>query len=279
MPYLAFGYPYAGCYEDGGLDQRSETIDLTPYAGQTIDIRFRFRSGLEGSVGPDGSADNSALDGFAIDNITIRKRDVTFGSSTIESQQLSNLDLVAGESLTVQLTADFIDNTTYYVSTKLSNANLGSGQPDQDATNDEVKFQLTVKNLYDPGLIEEPWLDLINGERYASGLRPITIGVQNWGNTVVDFEVEAKVRNALPELIAAEDFSGFQPIWDDDGNENGSRLDDSCGSNDMLPQNQGVFKNNAYWLGHPSDGYGDNWNETLTLEQQHNVYCEFLGKR
>ena len=82
-------------------------------AGQTIGIRFGFRSGLEGSVGPDGSADNSALDGFAIDNITIRKRDVTFGSSTIESQQLSNLDLVAGESLTVQLTADFIDNTTY----------------------------------------------------------------------------------------------------------------------------------------------------------------------
>ena len=34
----------------------------------------------------------------------------------------------------------------------------------------------------------------------------------------------------------------------------------------MLPQNQGVFKNQAYWLGHPSDGYGDNWNETLTLE-------------
>jgi hypothetical protein len=266
MPYLAFGYPIAGCYEDGELDQKANTIDLTPYAGQMIDIRFRFRSGLEGSVGPDGSADNSALDGFAIDNITIRKRDVTFGDSTVESQELTNLDLVAGESITVQLTADFIDNTTYYVSTKMSNADLGGNQPDQDMTNDEVKFQLTVKNLYDPGLIEEPWLDLVNGERYASGQMPITIGVQNWGNTVVDFEVEAKVRNALPELIAAEDFSGFQPIWEDDGNENGSRLDDSTGSNDMLPQNQGVFKNQAYWLGHPSDGYGDNWNETLTIE-------------
>ena len=34
----------------------------------------------------------------------------------------------------------------------------------------------------------------------------------------------------------------------------------------MLPQNQGVFKNQAYWLGHPDDGYGDSWNETLTLE-------------
>ena len=95
---------------------------------------------------------------------------------------------------------------------------------------------------------------------------PITVGVQNWGNTFVDFDVEAEVRNALPELIAAEDFSGFQPIWDDDGNENGSRMDDSTGSNEMLPQNHGVFKNQAYWLGHPSDGYGDSWNETLTLE-------------
>ena len=266
MPYLIYGWAYASCWEDGDLDQRANTIDLTPYAGQTIDIRFRFRSGLEGSVGPDGSADNSAIDGFAIDNITIRKRDVSFGDSTEESLQMTNLDLIAGESITVQLTADFVDNTTYYISTAISSADLGGGQDDQDSTNDETKFQLTVRNLYDPGLFEEPWLDLLNGERYASGVREITIGVQNWGNTVVDFEVEAKVRNALPELIAAEDFSGFEPMWDDDGNENGSRLDDSSSSNEMLPQNQGVFKNQAYWLGHPSDGYGDNWNETLTLE-------------
>ena len=270
MPYLGFGFAYGECYDDGGLDQKGDTIDLTPYAGQTIDIRFRFRSGLEGSVGPDGSADDSGLDGFAIDNVTIRKRDVNFGESTIESQQLTNLNLVAGESIQVQLTADFVDNTTYYVSTVLSNANLGGGQVDQDDTNDQTRFQLTVRNLYDPGLFEEPWLDLLNGERYASGERPITIGVQNWGNTFVDFDVEAKVRNALPELIAVEDFASDSgaglSIWEDDDNENGTRLDDSTGSNEMLPQNQGVFKNQAYWLGHPSEGYGDNWNETLTLE-------------
>mgnify|MGYP006220522575 FL=1 len=257
----------------------ADSIDLTPYAGQTIDIRFRFRSGLEGTVGPEGSLDYSGLDGFAIDNISIRTRDVNFGASTFESQQLENLDLLAGESLQVQLTADFLDNTTYYISTVLSNFNLGSGQADQDSTNDETRFQLTVRNLYDPGLFEEPWLNLLNGERYASGEMPITVGVQNWGNTFVDFDVEAKVRNALPELIAVEDFasdsgSGLS-IWSEDKDcepdqpdceENGTRMDDSTGTNDMLPQNQGVFKNQAYWLGHPSDGYGDNWNETLTLE-------------
>ena len=193
---------FYGCWEDGGQDQMADSIDLTPYAGQSIDIRFRFRSGLEGTVGPEGSLDYSGLDGFAIDNISIRTRDVNFGASTFESQQLENLDLLAGESLQVQLTADFVDNTTYYISTVLSNFDLGSGQADQDSTNDETRFQLTVRNLYDPGLFEEPWLNLLNGERYASGEMPITVGVQNWGNTFVDFDVEAKVRNALPELIA-----------------------------------------------------------------------------
>ena len=43
-------------------------------------------------------------------------------------------------------------------------------------------------------------------------------------------------------------------------------IDDSSGTNDMLPQNVGVFKNFAYWLGHPDTGYGDGWNETMTLD-------------
>ena len=272
MPFLGYGFwEYFDCYPDGELDQRGESIDLTPYAGQTIDLRFRFRSGLEGSVGPEGSADDSGLDGFAFDNITIRTRDVDFGPSpTTVTQQISPLNLVAGESIQVQLTADFVDNTTYYVSTQLSNANLGNGQPDQDETNDAEQFQLTVRNLYDPGLFEEPWIDFVNGERYASAEMPINIGVQNWGNTFVDFDVEAKVSNALPQLIAVEDFASDSglglSIWEDDDNDNGTWMDDSTGANSMLPQNEGVFKNNAYWLGHPSDGYGDNWNETLTLE-------------
>ena len=170
---------FYGCWEDGGQDQMADSIDLTPYAGQNIDIRFRFRSGLEGTVGPEGSLDYSGLDGFAIDNISIRTRDVNFGASTFESQRLENLELLAGESLQIQLTADFVDNTTYYISTVLSDFDLGSGQPDQDSTNDETRFQLTVRNLYDPGLFEEPWLNLLNGERYASGEMPITVGVQN----------------------------------------------------------------------------------------------------
>ena len=96
------------------------------------------------------------------------------------------------------------------------------------ATNDEVKFQLTVDNLYDPGIAEEAWVDLENGVRYASGPRDINVKVQNYGNTVTDFQVEAKVRNALPDLVAIEDFTfgnSENQIWEDDGNENGSRIE------------------------------------------------------
>ena len=263
-------------YTEGGgtSDDPSETesIDLTPYAGEIIDIRFRFRSGLEGTVGPTGSSDNSGLDGFAFDNITIRKRNVEFGNITDASQELSFTNLDAGENQVVQLNADFVDNKTYYISTSLSNVDIinPSGAEDQDETNDEIKFQLTVKNLFDPGLAESAWPSLENGQRYASGERDIEVMVQNWGNTVVDFDVEAFIQNAEPELIAIEDFSGFEPIWFDDndveGYENGSRLDDSSGSNAMLPQNVGIFNSDAYWLGHPNDGYGDNWNESFSLE-------------
>ena len=40
--------------------------------------------------------------------------------------------------------------------------NFGSVE-DQDETNDEIKFQLTVKNLFDPGLADSAWPSLENG--------------------------------------------------------------------------------------------------------------------
>ena len=252
--------------EGGGTSEdpnELESIDLTRYAGQVIDIRFRFRSGLMGSVGPAGSSQDTGLDGFAFDNITIRKRDVTFGSTETVSQQLIFNGFAAGAYEEVSLTADFIDNRTYYVKTELTNP---SGFTNMDDLNDDIRFQLTVNNLFDPCLAEEHWVDLENGVRYASGERDVEVRVQNCGNTVTDFQVEAFIQNAEPDLIAIEDFSGVEPMWTDDGNLNGSRLDDSTGSNDMLPQNRGVFNSHAYWLGHPTDGYGDDWNETVTLD-------------
>lgn len=239
------------------------SIDLTRYAGEVIDIRFRFRSGLMGSVGPDGSSQETRLDGFAFDNVSIYKTDVEFGSEEVVSQTIDFNNFAAGATEEVSLTADFIDNTTYYIKTSLTSA---TGFDNADATNDEVKFQITVKNLFDPGVAEEPWVSLENGLKYASGDRDIEIRVQNYGNTITDFTLETEIKNALPDLIGIEDFSGLDPMWEDDGNENGSRLDDTNGDHPMLPQSRGVFNSFAYWLGDPDTGYGDDWNEILTLD-------------
>ena len=143
-------------YTEGGgtspnPDER-ESIDLTRYAGQVVDIRFRFRSGLMGSVGPAGSSQDTGYDGFAFDNITIRKTDITFGTTETVSQQLNFNNFAAGASEEVSLTADFIDNRTYYVKTELTNP---TGFTNMDELNDDIRFQLTVNNLFDPCLAEE----------------------------------------------------------------------------------------------------------------------------
>ena len=253
-------------YTEGGDEDEDvntvEAIDLTPYAGEVIDLRFRFRSGLYGSVGTTDTSYDTGLDGFAFDNISIIKRNTIFGQEQSISQQVSFQPLAAGEEREITLSADFLDNTTYYISAGLTNFN---GFVDQDPINDALKFQTTVKNLYDPGLAADPFVDFEPGVRYASAEYPIEIMVQNFGNTITNWTTEAEIFNALPDLTAIEDFSGINPIWSDDGNENGSRLDDSTTSNQVLPQNQGVFKNYAYWLGDPDVGYGDDWNEPMSV--------------
>ena len=52
--------------------------------------------GSLGSVGPEGSSQDTEWDGFAFDNITIRKRDVTFGTQEVVSDTLTFTDLVQG---------------------------------------------------------------------------------------------------------------------------------------------------------------------------------------
>ena len=107
-------------YTEGGDEDEDantvEAIDLTPYAGEVIDLRFRFRSGLYGSVGTTDTSYDTGLDGFAFDNITIIKRNTIFGQEQSISQQVSFQPLAAGEEREITLSADFLDNTTYYLS-------------------------------------------------------------------------------------------------------------------------------------------------------------------
>ena len=186
-------------YTEGGSEDNItntlESIDLTPYAGEVIDLRFRFRSGLLGSVGTVDTSYDTGFDGFAFDNITVIKRNTAFGEEQSTSQQVSFQPLAAGEKREISLSADFIDDKTYYISTTLSNFN---GFVDQDPINDGLKFQTTVRNLYDPGLTADPFVDFEPGVRYASAEYPIDVRVQNFGNTIVNWTTEAEIFNALP---------------------------------------------------------------------------------
>ena len=53
-------------------------FDLSPWAGETVDIRFRLRSGFEGSIADDNESLWSGRDGYAIDNITIYKQNTAY---------------------------------------------------------------------------------------------------------------------------------------------------------------------------------------------------------
>ena len=53
-------------------------FDLSPWAGETVDVRFRLRSGFEGSIADDNESLWSGRDGYAIDNITIYKQNTAY---------------------------------------------------------------------------------------------------------------------------------------------------------------------------------------------------------
>jgi len=239
-------------------------FDLSRFAGDTIDIRFRFKSGFEGSIGANESR-WSGLDGFAIDNITIWKQNTAFTSNVQTLQSPINMNNLAPNSdYTASITADFVNGTTYRIS-----AVLNYGQDEQPA-NDEIVGYITAFNIFDPAVMG---IESFNpGGLYAEGNFPIEVKVEHRGNTNVSFEVEAKVYSALPTdvycgsplVVCEEGFeggvAGFR--YTDDNNANGGILDDSSCA-------ETIFGSHAYWFGHPCDtanSFGDVWeNETLTI--------------
>ena len=69
-------------------------FELSRFAGETIDVRFRFKSGWEGSLGANESRWNG-LDGFAIDNITIWKQNTAFTSNVQTKQSTITMNNLA----------------------------------------------------------------------------------------------------------------------------------------------------------------------------------------
>ena len=239
-------------------------FDLSRFTGETVDIRFRFKSGWEGSVGTNEST-WSGRDGFAIDNVTIWKQNTAFTSNVQNQQSNINMNnLAPNEDYTTAISADFINGTTYRIS-----AVLNYGQDEQPA-NDEIVGYITAFNIYDPAVMEIT--SFKPGSLYAEGNFPVNVMVEHLGNTNVSFDLEAKVYSALPAdvfcgsplVVCEEGFEGGSAgfRYTDDGNANGGILDDSSCT-------EKLFGSHAYWFGHPCDtanSFGDVWeNETLTI--------------
>ncbi|MEK9695996.1 MAG: hypothetical protein VW270_09535, partial [Candidatus Poseidoniales archaeon] len=239
-------------------------FDLSRFAGDVVDIRFRFKSGWDGSVGANETT-WSGRDGFAIDNITIWKQNTGFTSNVQNQQSTINMNnLVPNGDYTTSITADFENGTTYRISATLNYAQ------DEQPANDEIVGYITAFNIFDPAVVGVE--SFRSGGLYAEGLFPIEVKVEHLGNTNVSFDVEATVYSASPAdvycgsplVICEESFeggsAGFRYV--DDNNANGGILDDS-GCTEKL------FGSYAYWFGHPCDtanSFGDVWeNETLTI--------------
>jgi len=263
---FSFGTYYG--WQNFTADELGE-FDLSAWAGETVDIRFRFRTGFEGSIADNDDQQWTGRDGFAVDNLTIYKQTTAFLPNPQQQQATINLasnPLAPGEEFTTSITANLVNGTTYRVSAVLSN-----NAWDEQVLNDDAVGFLTPFNVFDPAV--EGIEDFRAGALYAEAEFDIVVTTNNWGNTPMDFDVKASVFSALPSdvycgtpsAICEESFeggaAGFR--YEHDGNPQGAIYTEAGCS-------EKVFNEAAYWFGHPCDtstkGYSDAWeNETMTI--------------
>ena len=268
---------YYGLYSSGtyyGWNNFTEeglgSFDLSDWAGETVDVRFRFRTGFEGSTADDNESRWSGRDGYAVDNLTIWKQNTAFLPNpqvqTTTIGPLSNLQ--PGQEVTASIQADLLNDTTYRISAIISN----NAWDEQDINDDAIGF-VTPFNLFDPAV--EGIEGFNPGGLYAEGTFDIGVTTNNWGNTEVDFDIEAIVYSATPSdvfcgpdanpAVCEEDFTGGSAGYLHEENQNPKGViynENSCSTK--------IFNSPAYWFGHPCDtstnGYDDAWaNETLTI--------------
>ena len=268
------GIYYYGVYSFGtyyGWNNFTEegigAFDLSPWAGETVDIRFRLRTGFEGSISDDNESLWTGRDGYAVDNLSIWKQTTAFEANPQVQQTSINLNnLGPGQEYTSSITADLLNDTTYRIS-----ATLSGNSWDEQSQNDEIIGYITPFNLYDP-MVED--LEYFNpGGLYAEGLFDIEVATNNWGNTEVDFDIKATVYSAnpsdiycgTPSALCQESFEGGATgyRYEESQNPQGAIYGESTCQ-------EKIFNNYAYWFGHPCDtganGYGEAWaNETLTI--------------
>ena len=267
---LVSGLLNAGTYYgwDNFTEEDFGTFDLSPWAGETVDIRFRFRTGFIGSTADDNESRWSGRDGFAVDNLSIWKQSTAFlPNAQTQSTTIGPFtNLEPGQEYTTSIQANLLNDTTYRISATLSN----NAWDEQDINNDIVDY-VTPFNVYDP-TVES--IDYFNpGGLYAEGTFDISAVTNNYGNTPVDFDIEATVYSATPSdvycgtpsAVCVESFEGGSEGYRYEENQQPKGAiynEDSCSTK--------IFNSNAYWFGHPCDtgtlSYDDAWaNETLTI--------------
>ncbi len=252
-------------YTAEGLGQ----FDLSNWAGEEVDLRFRFRSGFQGSVGYENETYWSGLDGYAFDNLSITKQQTSFTNIYENNRPVPVNNLQPGDEIVEQVPFDFENEKTYRISAQIT--------PDPSWTNEQtinnnLKYFIQTQNLFDPGVVSVDFFD--DGGLYAEGELPMKATVTNYGNTEMDFDVQATILYALPTQLmcgpdqkqCSESFENPQKYVhiDDDTDGQGAIVDDS----DILDAKIG---SSAWWFGHPDvlqtsqDGYGDNWNENMSI--------------
>ena len=209
---LYYGIAAAGTYYGWSnfTEEGVGEFDLSPWAGETVDIRFRLRTGFEGSIADDNESLWSGRDGYAIDNITIYKQNTAYfpNPQTLQSN-LNLVNLGPGEEETASITANLLNDTIYRISATLSNHAW-----DEQTVNDDIIEYVQPFNLYDPAI---EGIDYFNpGGLYAEGFFDIDVINNNWGNTMVDYDIKATVFSATPSdvlcsapaVICKESFEG-----------------------------------------------------------------------
>ena len=267
---LWYGIRNAGTYYGWSnfTEEGVGAFDLSPWAGQTVDIRFRLRTGFEGSVSSSDDQLWQGRDGYAIDNVTIWKQNTAFtGSPQTQQSNINMNNLQPGEEYEASIQANFANDTTYRISATLSYG------PDQQPINDELTGYISTLNIFDPSVVSidsfEP------GATYAEGVQDIIATVAHYGNTRVDFDVQATIYSAMPNDIncgptpktCEEDFeggeNGYRYTDDNSGDGQGVILTDSGTASPL-------FNGSAYWFGHhqvsANLGYEDVWNESFALK-------------
>ena len=265
-----YGLAGSGTYQgwDNFTEEDLGAFDLSDWAGEVVDIRFRFRTGYFGSTSDADDSQWSGRDGFAVDNLTIWKQNTAFRPNPqIVSTTIGPLNnFQPGQQINSSIQADFLNDTIYRISAVMSN----NAWDEQTINNDFVGYE-RPRNFYDPTV--ETIENFSAGRLYAQGFYDIAVVTNNYGNTAVDYDVKATVYSATPsdvycgtpKAVCLETFEGGQDGYRYEENQQAKGAiygEDTCTDK--------IFNNFAYWFGHPCDtgtyGYEDAWvNQTLKI--------------